>query len=102
MNARLQDVRLVELGMAVERQLSTLHRQTSGGSNIAPPSPASNAPDDLAAKLEGVQAAIEDVQFAIASRESVSPRSNSPRTVPTMVGTIETRIRANASIDEDI
>jgi len=77
-SARMQDdVRLLELGMAVERSMAQ-HRQPAGPSTQHP-TKASAVPDkatqsssstaDIALALDGVQAAIEDV------RESLSPHT---------------------------
>ena len=79
---RIDDVRIVELGMAVHRA------QVSSAVATA-------ATADMAMKLDGVQAAIDDV------RESLSPRSphvddNSTKRV------VDTRIRASASIDDQV
>lgn len=70
---RVDDVRMLELGMAVQRAQS------------------SSAVATAVTKLDGVQAAIDEV------RESLSPRAepHSPKVV-------ETRIRASASLDSKI
>ena len=78
---RVQDVRLIELGMAVERSMS-LHRQLSGASESSP----SSSRADLALKLDSVQAAIDDV------RESLSPAPRSQRSTGAGPSVVETRI----------
>lgn len=64
-NVRVEDVRLIQLGMAVERTVR-------GGAGSSGHGGASA--EDIAIKLDNAQAALEDL------RESISPRS--PRSVP--------------------
>lgn len=91
-NVRMQDVRLIELGMAVERTMS-VQRQLSGGAGPSTPSRSVTPADELANKLDDVQATIEGV------RESLSPRSGSPRNLPPSAIPVDTRIRAATSLD---
>lgn len=84
-DVRLDDVRLIELGMQVER---TLARSQSGGSSprlAQQQSGEANAPVNRSIRfqLEGVQAAIDDV------RESISPRGQE---TPIALATRDTRI----------
>lgn len=128
---RVEDVRLLELGMAVERTMAVA-RQHSGDAE-ADPFPSDRAlaspkrggaksvitATDVSLKLDGMQAAIDDVNDSLTppvppprsassraragERGNISPRSierrsslpRSPRGEPS---TIETRIRADANI----
>ena len=108
-NTRVNDVRLIELGMAVERTMA-LQRQASEGSyNGASSSNAPlNAPQTsneaaeasrIQQKLEHVQAAIDDVHLAIATESSLaelavrgSPSGSAPSRTTSME-TVQTRIR---------
>jgi len=77
----VEDVRLFELGMAVERTME-LARQQSGESSRGEKHGAKLeglAASDIALRLDGVQAAIDDV------RESLSPRSPRAGLSPTNV-----------------
>lgn len=66
-NVRVEDVRLIQLGMAVERV-----RSEAGSSGHGPPVNA----DDIAIKLDNAQAALEDL------RESISGSPRSPSRSP--------------------
>lgn len=96
-NLRVEDVRLVELGMAVERSMA-VHRQPSS----PVPAPPAMSVSDLALKLSDVQAAVEDM------RESLSPRgqgSSSPRSLERTMSMprsprpiVDARIRPSANM----
>ena len=99
-SARVDDVRLIELGMAVERTMA-LQRQGSEGSYHGPASSSgmiaqmpqtSNEASRLQQKLDGVQAAIDDVNLALATEESLVAARGLPQT-------IETRIRPQSEND---
>lgn len=100
--ARVDDVRLIEIGMAVERGLQ---RQTSGASydrnlDAEVGSHLGMTQTDLDVKLDGVQAAIENVRENV---RAISPRNISPRetesparrvrdALATSISTIDARI----------
>ena len=99
---RVDDVRLIEIGMAVERGLQ---RQTSGASydrnlDAEVGSHLGMTQTDLDVKLDGVQAAIENVRENV---RAISPRNISPRetesparrvrdALATSISTIDARI----------
>jgi len=102
---RMQDdVRLLELGMAVERSMAQ-HRQSAGPSTQHPtkasaaPAQGSSPTADIAIALEGVQAAIEDVRESLSPRDgmhtptSLERRTSMPRSPRDGDKPVETRIR---------
>ena len=115
--ARVDDVRLVELGMAVERTLA-LHRQSSGaGVSYEVPSLAAQVSnEDIAIRLDSVQATLDSMRGELSPRElkdSLSLRAlrGSPRSprAPARADeelvslqTVDTRIRAASSLDDVI
>lgn len=70
-NVRVEDVRLIELGMAVERA-----RSSGAGPSYQPPPVAA---EDLQVKLDGVQAAIMDVRESLEQSVTPSPQLRDAR-----------------------
>lgn len=91
-SARPEDVRLLELGMAIERAQGNYSTHVPYTHNVSPKKVASPKPaaKDVALKLDSVQVAIDNV------RESLSPHAElSPR----LVRLHDTRIRASAALE---
>lgn len=99
-NVRVEDVRLIELGMAVERTMQ-MQRQVSGSTMAAPAleheiSNTSFDPRDSI--LEGLSP--RQVRDSLSPRSPRSPRTpESPRASPAQPGIVDTRIRATANLD---
>lgn len=103
-----QDVRLIELGMAMQRSME-LTRQPSSG-DPGPSSAGALTEEDIALKLVGLQAAIDDVRESLSG--GGSPQHRSPRgagvtpprgsgiTIPLQMQPIETRIRPTSSAED--
>merc|ERR1719261_34455 len=91
-NVRMQDVRLIELGMAVERTMA-ITRQPSGGSPAHPhipreqmgAGPSSSSATNIENRLAGMQGAINDIREALTPKSAaaqgreVSRRESMPR-----------------------